>query len=227
MNDEILLTRDCEATLIPAGNKITLQAGEPVVVTQALGGSFTVIIHGNMARIEAKDADALGREVAPAASPATTAAGGAEGGPLEEEQVLERLRTCYDPEIPVNIVDLGLIYDLQIGQLPDGAYRVEVKMTLTAPGCGMGAGPATGRGGKSAEHSGGERGGGAPGVGPALEPGDADGRGEAGAGVDVGGGANGFCLRQRNRVLKEHGCDVAIGKHDGRREARGDGSAVE
>lgn len=90
-----------------------------------------------MARIEAKDADALGKEpvVAPAPDPAFAAQ---DTGPLEEEQVYQRLRTCYDPEIPVNIVDLGLIYDLQIGQLPDGGYRVEVKMTLTAPGCGMG-----------------------------------------------------------------------------------------
>ena len=136
MNDEIILTRDCEAVLIPAGNKVTLHKGEPVVVTQALGGSYTVVIHGNMARIEAKDADALGKESPAAAAPPATPP--ADTGPLEEEQVLERLRTCYDPEIPVNIVDLGLIYDLQIGQLPDGAYRVEVKMTLTAPGCGMG-----------------------------------------------------------------------------------------
>src|SRR5665213_1928612 len=108
MNDEILLTRDCEAVLIPAGNKITLHAGEPVVVTQALGGSFTVVIHGNMARIEAKDADALGKETVPA--PAQPPPAAEAGGPLEEEQVLERLRTCYDPEIPVNIVDLGLVY---------------------------------------------------------------------------------------------------------------------
>jgi probable FeS assembly SUF system protein SufT len=135
VNDEIILKRDCEAVLIPSGDKITLQAGEPVVITQDLGGSFTVVIHGNMARIEAKDADALGKEpvAAPPAVPSIP-----DSGPLEEEQVYQRLRTCYDPEIPVNIVDLGLIYDLQIGQLPDGAYRVEVKMTLTAPGCGMG-----------------------------------------------------------------------------------------
>ena len=135
MSDEIILKRDCEAVLIPAGTKITLQAGEPVVITQALGGSYTVVIHGNMARIESKDADALGKE--PAIAP-TAPAPAPDGGPLEEEQVYERLRTCFDPEIPVNIVDLGLVYDLQIGQLPDGAYRVEVKMTLTAPGCGMG-----------------------------------------------------------------------------------------
>jgi len=137
MNDEIILQRDCPAVLIPAGTKITLQAGEPVVITQALGGSFTVLIHGNMARIEARDADALGQEP-PAAAPAETAAAPAAAAPVTEEQVLEQLRTCYDPEIPVNIVDLGLVYDLQIQPLPAGGNRVEIKMTLTAPGCGMG-----------------------------------------------------------------------------------------
>jgi len=136
MNDEIILKRDCEAVLIPAGSKITLQAGEPVVITQALGGSYTVVIHGNMARIDAKDADAIGQE--PAGTTATEAAATAENAAVSEEQVMEKLRTCYDPEIPVNIVDLGLVYDLQIQALPTGGNRVEIKMTLTAPGCGMG-----------------------------------------------------------------------------------------
>ena len=135
-SEPVTITRDVEASVIPVGTKVTLQKGEQAHITQSLGGSYTVVVNGNMARIEAKDADALGKEAAPAAAAGTAAA--PDGGPLEEEQVLERLRTCYDPEIPVNIVDLGLIYDLQIGQLPDGAYRVEVKMTLTAPGCGMG-----------------------------------------------------------------------------------------
>jgi probable FeS assembly SUF system protein SufT len=136
MSDEIILKRDCEAILIPAGEKITLQAGEPVVITQSLGGSFTVIIHGNMARIEARDADALGLAppaAAPAENPAAT-----ENATVSEEQIMEKLRTCFDPEIPVNIVDLGLVYDLQIQPLPAGGQRVEIKMTLTAPGCGMG-----------------------------------------------------------------------------------------
>jgi probable FeS assembly SUF system protein SufT len=136
MSDEIILKRDCEAVLIPAGNKITLQAGESVVITQSLGGSFTVIIRGNMARIDARDADALGQ------APPTTATAEIPANPatatVSEEQVMEKLRTCYDPEIPVNIVDLGLVYDLQIQPLPDGGRRVEIKMTLTAPGCGMG-----------------------------------------------------------------------------------------
>jgi probable FeS assembly SUF system protein SufT len=136
MNDEIILKRDCEAVLIPAGTKITLQAGEPVVITQALGGSYTVIIHGNMARIDARNADAIGKEAAPD-TPNETAKP-TQAATVSEEQVMEQLRTCYDPEIPVNIVDLGLVYDLQIQPMPAGGSRVEIKMTLTAPGCGMG-----------------------------------------------------------------------------------------
>jgi probable FeS assembly SUF system protein SufT len=140
VNDEIILNRNCEAVLIPSGEKVTLQAGEPVVITQALGGSYTVIINGNMARIEARDADALGQ--APASAPAATAPTAprlaADDAKVDEEQVYAELRACYDPEIPVNIVDLGLIYDLQILPLPTGGNRVEIKMTLTAPGCGMG-----------------------------------------------------------------------------------------
>lgn len=131
MNEEIIMQRDCPAVLIPAGTGITLQAGVPVVITQALGGSYTVIVHGNMARIAAADADALGKEVV-----ASTVL--SEPGKLTDEQVYEVLRTCYDPEIPVNIVELGLVYDLQILPLPEAGHRVEIKMTLTAPGCGMG-----------------------------------------------------------------------------------------
>ena len=125
------MKRDCAAVLIPAGTGITIQAGVPVVIVQDLGGSYTVIVHGNMARIAGADADALGKE-----SPVSTTA--AEPGKLSEDQVYEVLRTCYDPEIPVNIVELGLVYDLQILPLPEGGHRVAIKMTLTAPGCGMG-----------------------------------------------------------------------------------------
>jgi probable FeS assembly SUF system protein SufT len=137
MSEEIILKRNCEGVLIPAGTRITLQAGEPVTITQALGGSFTVLIHGNMARIDARDADALGLGLAHAAS-SQPAEAAQPSGEVTEDQVMEQLRTCYDPEIPVNIVDLGLIYDLQIQPLPAGGKRVEIKMTLTAPGCGMG-----------------------------------------------------------------------------------------
>jgi probable FeS assembly SUF system protein SufT len=136
VSDEIILKRNCDAVLIPAGTKVTLQAGEPIIITQALGGSYTVVINGNMARIEARDADAIGQ--APAPSQPAAPAPEADGGKLDEEKILEQLRTCFDPEIPVNIVDLGLVYDLQIMPLPAGGNRVEIKMTLTAPGCGMG-----------------------------------------------------------------------------------------
>jgi probable FeS assembly SUF system protein SufT len=133
-NDSVTLARDVEAAVIPVGSKVTLQKGEQAYITQSLGGSYTVIVNGNMFRIEGKDADALGIELA--AKPVAT------GAPVSAEQlekeVWNQLRSCYDPEIPVNIVDLGLIYDCHISTVSPGVQRVEVKMTLTAPGCGMG-----------------------------------------------------------------------------------------
>src|SRR2546426_7300475 len=133
-SDSVTITRDVEAAVIPVGEKVTLQKGEQAHITQSLGGSYTVIVNGNMFRIEGKDADALGFE--PAAKPATT------GAPVPQEQlekeIWNQLRSCYDPEIPVNIVDLGLIYDCHITPSNPGSHRVDVKMTLTAPGCGMG-----------------------------------------------------------------------------------------
>jgi probable FeS assembly SUF system protein SufT len=133
-HEPITLTRDCQAVQIPYGTPITLPAGSRVIVTQALGGSFTVTTdQGYLARIAGVDADAIGEE------PITeeTATVTSEGADLVK-QVWDQLRTLYDPEIPVNVVDLGLIYDCAISPLPDGGHRVEVKMTLTAPGCGMG-----------------------------------------------------------------------------------------
>jgi probable FeS assembly SUF system protein SufT len=136
MNDSepITLARDVEAALVPAGSKVTLQKGEQAYITQSLGGAYTVVVNGNMFRIENQDADALGQQ--PTAKPAST------GVPVSQEQlekeIWNQLRTCYDPEIPVNIVDLGLIYDCHLSPLAPGTHRVEVKMTLTAPGCGMG-----------------------------------------------------------------------------------------
>jgi probable FeS assembly SUF system protein SufT len=127
------LKRDCEAVQIPAGHSTTLPAGTPVDITQTLGGSYTVHAQGALYRIAPKDADALGMDPSSASSVQM-----AESGELTEDQVWETLRTCYDPEIPVNIVDLGLIYDMHIDPLPDGRSNVQVKMTLTAPGCGMG-----------------------------------------------------------------------------------------
>ncbi len=128
----IALTRDVEAIQIPSGDAITLPAGTPVGITQALGGSYTIFAadRGGLFRIKAQDADALGKEV--------TSHQVVEG-PYEEEKVWEQLRNCYDPEIPVNIVDLGLVYSVDSEDDASGKGRhVNVKMTLTAPGCGMG-----------------------------------------------------------------------------------------
>jgi probable FeS assembly SUF system protein SufT len=133
-NEPVTLTRDVEASIVPAGTKVTLLKGEQAHVTQSLGGSYTVIVNGNMFRIGGPDADALGYEVTAQSSVPT--------GPLSQEdvekQIWDQLKTCYDPEIPVNIVDLGLIYDCHIDSIGNNEYKVAVKMTLTAPGCGMG-----------------------------------------------------------------------------------------
>lgn len=127
------LARDCEAVQIPVGNTVTLPAGTSVDITQTLGGTYTVHAMGGLFRIATKDADALGL------NPGETGAKPAgAGGSVSEQAVWDVLRSCYDPEIPVNIVDLGLVYDLVIEPTPSGASRVGVKMTLTAPGCGMG-----------------------------------------------------------------------------------------
>jgi probable FeS assembly SUF system protein SufT len=128
------LTRDCEAVRIPAGDSVILAAGTPVDITQSLGGTYTVHAQGGLFRIAAKDADALGLEPASDPSPESAVV----AGELNEELIWSALRTCFDPEIPVNIVDLGLVYDMHSDRLPNGRNTVSVKMTLTAPGCGMG-----------------------------------------------------------------------------------------
>ena len=130
---QVELSRDCEAVQIPAGAPVTLPKGTSAFITQSLGGTYTVQVpsFGGLYRIAGKDGDALGKEVLDAPAP------GVAGDDLEA-QVWAQLKTCYDPEIPVNIVDLGLVYDMQIAPLSGGVHRVEVKMTLTAPGCGMG-----------------------------------------------------------------------------------------
>jgi len=136
-NEPIILSRDCEATLIPSGEKVTLPAGIEVRVTQSLGGSYTVTTAwADMLRIAGQDADAIGQEIAPALQAAGSAA--AEGPVDVEKLVWDQLKTCFDPEIPVNIVDLGLVYVCRIIPLPEGGNKAEVKFTLTAPGCGMG-----------------------------------------------------------------------------------------
>lgn len=131
----ITLKRDCEAVMIPSGTPLLLKAGDQASITQSLGGSYTVYSNGLLARIEGKDADALGLESAVSSEVEKDAKPPA--GPVNEELIWKQMRTCFDPEIPVNIVDLGLIYDCCINPLPDGGNLVLVKMTLTAPGCGM------------------------------------------------------------------------------------------
>lgn len=132
----VTTTRDVPATMIPAGTPTIIPQGTEVTITQALGGTYTVMGPGIMARIESKDADALGLEKAD--SQAAPKAAAEQAGPLDMDQIWEAMKNCYDPEIPVNVVDLGLIYDCKAEPLPEGGNKVEVKMTLTAPGCGMG-----------------------------------------------------------------------------------------
>ena len=127
----VQLKRDCAVVRIPAGTTDTLTAGTEVHITQTLGGSYTVQAPGGLFRISPQDADALGVEVVAPAAPSAT-------GPVNEDLIWATLRTCFDPEIPVNIVDLGLVYDMQLAPIASGGSRVDVKMTLTAPGCGMG-----------------------------------------------------------------------------------------
>ena len=128
---EIALSRDCEALRIPSGERTLLPAGTRARITQSLGDQFTIATDQGLFRIEGKDADALGQQ-RPEAPPAPVA------GEFEEERVWEELRKVFDPEIPVNLVDLGLIYACRPISLDDGTYRVEIEMSMTAPGCGMG-----------------------------------------------------------------------------------------
>jgi probable FeS assembly SUF system protein SufT len=134
MNQEFVLSQNCPATAIPAGDKVRLSAGTKVFVTQSLGGNVTVRTDQGLFQIARENAGLIeGFSLAPerpSTSPGQTA--------FSEEAVWEALKTCFDPEIPVNIVDLGLVYDLAIGKTTAGGHSVEVKMTLTAPGCGMG-----------------------------------------------------------------------------------------
>ena len=135
-SEPLVRKRDVAAAQVRSGMRVTLQAGETARLTQALGGTYTVVVNGNMFRVEAKDADALG--ITPTESQGTPAIAAASAEGLER-QGWDALRTCYDPEIPVNIVDLGLVYDCRVVAPPGGGgSRVDVKMTLTAPGCGMG-----------------------------------------------------------------------------------------
>lgn len=133
-NRERTLSRDVVAHQIPSGDKHVLSKGETVFIHQVLGGSYTVQTSMGLYRINGSDADALGEEVK---TTATEAAPSSDGAP-DPEAVWAQLRQVFDPEIPVNIVDLGLIYSMDISKQENGGHRVDISMTLTAPGCGMG-----------------------------------------------------------------------------------------
>ncbi len=132
-NEPVTLARDCPAVLIPAGDSVTLPEGTTGFLTQALGGSFTIYIEGNLFRIAGGDGDAIGKPplTAPDLPDDATEA-------ELENAVWQQLRTCYDPEIPINIVELGLVYECKVERVASGGRAVKIKMTLTAPGCGMG-----------------------------------------------------------------------------------------
>ena len=132
-SEPVTLSRDCEAIVVPSGYRVNLEQGSLVYITQAMGGSFTIYFEGNLFRISGQDADALGKEPTkpPDLPPDAT-------DQEFQQLVWEQMKTVYDPEIPINIVDLGLIYDCRISKLPDGQRYVYVELTLTAPGCGMG-----------------------------------------------------------------------------------------
>jgi probable FeS assembly SUF system protein SufT len=132
-NEPIVVQRPVNAVAIPAGVEVNLKLGSVGYITQALGGSFTVYIDGNLFRIAGKDADAIGKTAAQAPD--------VPPGASDDEFkniVWKQLKTCFDPEIPVNIVDLGLVYECDVRKNDDASHTVDIKMTLTAPGCGMG-----------------------------------------------------------------------------------------
>jgi probable FeS assembly SUF system protein SufT len=132
-SEPVKFERDCPAVMVPQGEAVTLPAGTTGYITQALGGSFTVFVDGNLFRIAGDHADAIGK-----ARPAPLELPEGAGDDAVEKLVWEQLRTCFDPEIPVNIVELGLVYDCDLGRNEEGERTVAIRMTLTAPGCGMG-----------------------------------------------------------------------------------------
>jgi probable FeS assembly SUF system protein SufT len=132
-SEPFTLERDCQAVMVPQGETVTLPAGQIGYITQALGGSFTVYVEGNLFRIAGGDADALGKE-----PPRPIELEDGASDDEVEKLVWQQLRTCFDPEIPINVVELGLVYDVSLESNDEGVRKAYVKMTLTAPGCGMG-----------------------------------------------------------------------------------------
>ena len=129
-NDFIKLSKKCSAILIPSGDNIILKKGTLVKITQSLGGDFTLYVNGNLVKLSGDNADAIGKKIEKKISQKIDK--------FNENAIWDVLRTCYDPEIPVNIVDLGLIYNLETQKESENLYLIIIKMTLTAPGCGMG-----------------------------------------------------------------------------------------
>lgn len=136
----VVLARDCMVTLIPEGQATVLRAGETITVTQALGGTVTVVTKsGRLARVSSQDAVELGLAAdTGGADSQGDAAGTSPHAPFDYEQVVEAMKTVFDPEIPVNVVDLGLVYECEVLEASNGGKRLEIKMSMTAPGCGMG-----------------------------------------------------------------------------------------
>jgi probable FeS assembly SUF system protein SufT len=132
-NEPFVINREVKAVIVPAGQEVNLKPGQAGYITQALGGSFTLYIDGNLFRLSGDDADAIGQEAV--AAPELPPGAGEED---VKKLCWDQMRTCYDPEIPINIVDLGLVYECEVHANADGTRTVDVKITLTAPGCGMG-----------------------------------------------------------------------------------------
>jgi probable FeS assembly SUF system protein SufT len=132
-SEPVRFERDCAAVLVPQGDVVNLPAGSVGYITQSLGGSYTVFVEGNLFRIAGSDGDAIGKDPP---EPLVLPAGASDEA--VEQLVWKQLRTCFDPEIPINVVDLGLVYEAVVSRREDGERQVDVKMTLTAPGCGMG-----------------------------------------------------------------------------------------
>lgn len=136
-SNERVLKRDCEATVIPSGDKVHVPKNTRVIITHRLGGNFTITCDWGLFRIAGKDADALGEKIPDEISQQTPKIPTSEGPP-DESAIWDQLKSVYDPEIPVNIVDLGLVYSMDLKEEPKGHFTAHVSMTLTSPGCGMG-----------------------------------------------------------------------------------------